>query len=63
MGAASLRQRGAHARQGVQFSGRQSALRPSIFEGKHPPCHGGDKRRPPAGPTETAADFAWLFDK
>ena len=35
--------RDAHARQGVHTAGganRRSA--PSIFEGKHPPCHGGE---------------------
>ena len=61
MGAASLRQRGAHARQGVQFSGRQSALRPSALRGESRLAK-AETRRAPAAPTKAAADFAWLFD-
>ena len=64
MGAASLRQRGAHARQGVHTAGganRRSAPRSSRANTRR--ATAGNTRRPPAGPTETAADFAWLFDK
>ena len=51
-------------RRGVQFTGRHfGAPPPRLAEGKHPPREAGDTRRPPAGPTEAAADFAWLFDK
>ncbi len=63
MGAASLRQRGAHARQGVHTAGganRRSAPRSSRANTRRATV--GDRDGHPRGRPKAAADFAWLFD-
>ena len=55
---------GGDAPPGVLGTGRHSALRPLGFaEGVKTRLATAETRRPAAGPTLAADDFAWLYDK
>ena len=53
----SPRGRARPPRRATEYSRRHSALRPSIFEGKHPPCHGGEHETATRGADQGRGGF------